>query len=143
MCPIRKPVSIRVSWRDPEAVYAQIARQIRESIAVGDLPPGELLPPVRSLASDLGVNLNTVARAYRVLEGEGFLTIRDRSGAEVNAPASISPGDGEQALRASLRDVIIRMRQAGRSADDLQRIVTEEIESLASCDRSRGKGRGS
>jgi DNA-binding transcriptional regulator YhcF (GntR family) len=113
MCPIRKQVSIRV------------------------------LPPVRSLASDLGVNLNTVARAYRVLEGEGFLTIRDRSGAEVNAPASVSPGDGEQELRASLRDVIIRMRQAGRSADDLRRIVTEEIESLASCDRSRGKERGS
>ena len=54
-------------------VYEQVADQIRRLVASGRLNPGTSLPSVRQLASDLGVNLNTVARAYRVLEGEGFL----------------------------------------------------------------------
>ena len=141
MTPVAKRITIRVRWRDEEAVYSQIARQIRESIASGDLPPGELLPPVRSIASDLGVNLNTVARAYRVLEEEGFLTIRNRSGAEVNAPASVAPGDSEKQLRASLRELLIRMRQAGLSADDLQRIVMREVVSLTGDARASTKRR--
>ena len=138
-----KPITIRVSWRGAEAVYAQIARQIRERIAAGDLPVGQLLPPVRSLASDLGVNLNTVARAYRVLEEEGFLVIRSRSGAEVKAPASNLPEDGVEELRASLRELMIRARQAGLSADELRRIAREEARSLPAYDRSAAKRRRS
>jgi DNA-binding transcriptional regulator YhcF (GntR family) len=71
---------------DPESAYQQIARQIRSHIVAGDLAPGTILPGVRTLASDLGVNINTVARAYRVLEEQGFARIRDRSGVEVLAP---------------------------------------------------------
>ena len=70
-----------------EPVYAQVAHQIRQLIASGSLVPGTTLPSVRRLAGDLGVNLNTIARAYRMLEEEGFLIIRGRSGAKVAAPA--------------------------------------------------------
>ena len=80
--------TLTLDWATGEPVYEQIARQIRTRIAAGDLPPGHALPPVRTLASDLGVNLNTVARAYRQLEEQGFVLIRDRSGAEVAAPAA-------------------------------------------------------
>ena len=76
-----------------EPVYEQIARQIRESVAAGELPAGTPLPTVRVMASDLGVNLNTVARAYWLLEEEGFVRIRDRSGVEVAAPARKDAGD--------------------------------------------------
>lgn len=70
-----------------EPVYAQVAHQLRQLIASGALSPGMTLPSVRGLAGDLGVNLNTIARAYRLLEGEGFLVILGRSGVKVAAPA--------------------------------------------------------
>ncbi len=65
-----------------EPVYEQIARPIRKLIASGELAAGMPLPTVRTLASDLGINLNTVARAYWRLEEEGFIQIHNRSGAE-------------------------------------------------------------
>ncbi len=114
-----------------EPVYEQIARQVRDCIASGDLSPGARLPTVRVLASDLGVNLNTVARAYWLLEEEGFIHIRDRSGAEVLAPASRPVAD-RQRLRQDLRRTLARMYQAGLSRKELQRAAECEIASLAS-----------
>jgi DNA-binding transcriptional regulator YhcF (GntR family) len=104
-------------------VYEQIAGQIRDRIAAGELHPGDPLPSVRTLASDLGVNLNTVARAYRLLEEQGFLRIRDRSGAEVAAPAVTPDAAARERLAAELRDVVVRMRQAGFAATELHRLV--------------------
>jgi GntR family transcriptional regulator len=113
-----------------EPVYEQIARQIRECVASGELPPGTPLPTVRVLASDLGVNLNTVARAYWLLEEDGFVRIRDRSGAEVLAPARKPAADHESLLQ-ELRKALARMRQAGFSPEELQRLAEHEIASLA------------
>ena len=82
-----KMLTITIDRGLNEPVYAQVAHQVRQLIASGALSPGVTLPSVRRLAVDLGVNLNTVARAYRMLEEEGFLIIRGRSGAKVAAPA--------------------------------------------------------
>jgi len=112
-------------------VYEQIAAQIRERIAAGELPPGQALPPVRTLSSDLGVNLNTVARAYRLLEEQGFVRIRDRSGAEVSAPAVHPDAAARERLAAELRDVVMRMRQAGIGAAELRRLLEAAIPSAA------------
>jgi GntR family transcriptional regulator len=54
------PLTVVVERSSDESVYEQIARQVRFAIASGGLEPGFVLPPVRTLASDLGVNLNTV-----------------------------------------------------------------------------------
>ncbi len=112
-----------------EPVYEQIARQIGASVAAGELPAGTPLPTVRVLASDLGVNLNTVARAYWLLEEEGFVRIRDRSGAEVAAPARKPAGDRAK-LCQELRRVLARLRQAGLSTDELRRLAEREIAAL-------------
>jgi len=112
-----------------EPVYEQIARQIRESVAAGELPAGTPLPTVRVMASDLGVNLNTVARAYWLLEEEGFVRIRDRSGVEVAAPARKDAGDHAK-LYQELRGVLARLHQAGLSSDELHRLAEREIASL-------------
>ena len=120
-----------------EPVYAQIARQIRDWIATGRLSPGALVPPVRVLASDLGVNLNTVARAYRALEEGGFLAIRDRAGARVTAPAAVPQEGHARTLREDLREVLVRMRQAGISSREMRRLLSREIGWMSR--RSRGK----
>jgi GntR family transcriptional regulator len=118
---------IVVDWGADEPVYAQIARQIRVLIASGELPAGSVLPSVRSIASDLGVNLNTVARAYRMLEEERFVEIRDRAGVTVAPPSRKAEGLVIERLIEDLGSVLARMRQAGLSNSELRRRVEKEL----------------
>jgi len=110
-----------------DSVYEQVAGQLRQLIASGTLVPGTPLPSVRQLASDLGVNLNTVARAYRLLKDEGFLTIKDRAGVSVAAP----PARVESTVKAELLDqlsvTVARLRQAGVTHDELLALVQREV----------------
>jgi GntR family transcriptional regulator len=122
---------VSVEWASGEPVYEQIARQIRAQVVAGELAVGAPLPPVRTLASDLGVNLNTVARAYRLLEQEGFVTIRHRSGAEVAAPAARPEASARDRLRGELRGVLARLRQAGVAPDEIRRMSDQEIAALS------------
>lgn len=116
-----------------EPAYRQVARQVREMIAYGKLAAGGRLPPVRTIASDLGVNLNTVARAYRVLEEEGFVLIRGRSKVEVAAPGSRRAKGSPQPpapLIEGLREILARLLQSGLGAEEVRRVVVTEIESM-------------
>ena len=113
-----------------EPVYAQVAHQLRQLIASGSLAPGLTLPSVRRLAGDLGVNLNTIARAYRMLEEEGFLIIRGRSGASVAAPAEQVEDSTHVKLVEELRTMLARFRQAGVTSDELLDFVQRELRAL-------------
>jgi GntR family transcriptional regulator len=110
---VETDATLTLDWTATEPVYEQIARQIRARIAAGELSAGAALPAVRTLASDLGVNLNTVARAYRLLEEQGFLVIRDRAGAVVAAPAAVPDPASLERLRHDLSQVLLQLRQAG------------------------------
>ena len=70
--------------------YAQLLDQIATMIRSGVLAPGSRLPTIRHLANDLGVAVNTVARAYRELELEGLAAPRGRHGTVVTAPAKVT-----------------------------------------------------
>jgi len=121
--------------RDLETpVYSQVAHQVRQLIAAGALTPGSTLPSVRRLAGDLGVNLNTVARAYRLLEEEGFLDIRGRSGVKVAPPAENVGASAHAALLDELRVTLARFRQAGVTKEELVDVVSQEVRGLT--DRS-------
>ncbi len=113
-----------------EPAYEQVARQVRDAIATGALRPHEILPGVRGLASDLGVNLNTIARAYRLLEEQGFVQIRDRSGVEVAGPARRPPADATAGLREELWHVLLRLRQAGVPPAGIRREIDRQLEKL-------------
>ncbi len=124
------PLAIVIDRGRTEAAYEQIAAQIREAIATSALRPGMLLPGVRGLASDLGVNLNTVARAYRLLEEQGFVRIRDRSGVEVATPARQPRSEARAALDEELWTLLVRMRQAGITPAELRRRLTAMLDRL-------------
>jgi len=110
-----------------DPVYRQVADQIRRFVAAGDLEPGTPLPPVRRLARDLGVNLNTIARAYRMLEGEGFLEIRDRAGAVVAAPSPPADAETRERLLEELESTLARLGQAGMREDARARALLSEF----------------
>ena len=114
----------------PDPVYEQIASQLRQLIATGALSSGATLPSVRQLAGDLGVNLNTVARGYRLLEAEGFLSIRDRAGVTVAPPApEVEPAARAQLLQ-QIRSTLARLKQAGMPLDELLGLLRREVEAL-------------
>jgi DNA-binding transcriptional regulator YhcF (GntR family) len=118
--------------RDLETpVYSQVAHQVRQLIAAGALSPGTTLPSVRRLASDLGVNLNTIARAYRLLEDEGFLDIRGRSGVKVAPPAEKVRNSAHAELLEELRVTLARFRQAGVTKEELVDVVSREVRGLS------------
>ncbi|WP_405441867.1 aminotransferase class I/II-fold pyridoxal phosphate-dependent enzyme [Streptomyces avidinii] len=72
---------------------ADIAAGVEAGVASGALPPGSLLPPMRELAGDLGVNPNTVAAAYRTLRERGVIETDGRRGSRVRSRPSSTPRD--------------------------------------------------
>ena len=64
---------VHLDYRDARSIYTQIADQFRKQICAGVLAPGEKLPSVRELAAELAINPNTIQRAYRELEAEGWI----------------------------------------------------------------------
>ena len=64
---------IHLDYRDVRPIYAQIMDGLKEKIASGILQPGDRLPSVRELATELAINPNTIQRSYRQLEAEGWI----------------------------------------------------------------------
>lgn len=80
-------MNIVIHANAPEPVYEQIVRQIHEAVKSGRMKPGTPLPTVRQLASDLVINRNTVARAYRILEDQGVILTAGRKGTFIRQDA--------------------------------------------------------
>ncbi len=77
---------INIDERAPEAIFQQIVHQVKRLAATGALKPDDPLPSIRELAVRLGVNPNTVARGYRILEEDGLIQVRRGIGAFVASP---------------------------------------------------------
>jgi GntR family transcriptional regulator len=103
-------------------IYQQIIQQIKALVAAGRLAPGEELPPIRTLALQLTVNPNTVARAYRELAEAGVLTNRRTAGTYVAAEAA--PLAREQCLDALSEQADALLAEARRLNIDLEDLLT-------------------
>jgi GntR family transcriptional regulator len=71
---------IALDHRSGVPIYVQIVEQVRQRVSTGELRPGDQLPTVRQMASDLRVNFNTVARAYRLLDEAGLISTQQGRG---------------------------------------------------------------
>lgn len=103
------------------AVAAALADAVRDAVAAGHLARGDRLPPVRTLAGELGLAPNTVARAYRDLEAGGLLEGRGRAGTFVAAAADERAERARAAARAFADEVLGRLRFTPEEALDLLR----------------------
>lgn len=65
---------ININFRDPRPIYEQVKDSFRQLIISEVLPAGYKMPSVRELASQLTINPNTIQRAYRELENEGYIS---------------------------------------------------------------------
>lgn len=119
---------ITIDELDRRPIYRQVADEIKGLIARGELSEGMALPPVRQVAADLGVNLNTIAAAYRELQKQGLLKVRHGSGAFVSARRVAQQNDAE--LRKALRASLAHLALAGLPRTEIVEIVNEEIRQL-------------
>lgn len=90
-------MDITIDPESPNPPYEQVRLQIAALAAGGALPAGTRLPPVRALAADLGLAVNTVARAYRELETAGLVETRGRHGTVITARAAGTSLQAQQA----------------------------------------------
>lgn len=103
-----------------EPPFEQVRRQVAAGAADGSLPPGHKLPTVRQLAADLGLAVNTVARAYRELEADGVIETHGRRGTFVAAVVAV-----DEDTRASAARYVADARRAGLSRDQALRLVED------------------
>jgi len=103
-------------------IYLQIINQVKYLVASGRLTPGDELPPIRTLAEQLLVNPNTVARAYRELETAGIVT--SRVGAGTYLTDQVSPLARRERLRILTEDVDALLAQASQLGFEVEEIVT-------------------
>ncbi len=110
-------------------IYQQLAQQIREAMARGELQSEEALPSVRQLSRDLVVNPNTVARAYTELEREGLLISRPGRGIFVaQARNELTRAARERRLTEHLDRWLTEAVHLGFSAREVLALVTRRIE---------------
>jgi GntR family transcriptional regulator len=119
---------VTVDERDARPLYQQLVEEIKTLIARGELEEGTLLPPVRQVASDLGVNLNTVAFAYRRLQKEGLIRVRHGSGAVVISQTLKDKPDDR--LRAQLRTALTQLILSGLKPPEIKTLINEELDEL-------------
>lgn len=83
---------VNLDFESKKPIYIQLQEQLIAGIAKKDIQPGELLPSVRRLASDIGINLHTVRKAYQHLELDGYIVIHRQKGVVVNPDRTV-PAD--------------------------------------------------
>jgi GntR family transcriptional regulator len=118
-------------------VYLQLIEQVKHAIDVGALSPGDQLPAIRRVAEDLVINPNTVAKAYRELEHEGVIELRQGSGAFVSENGRASRVARVQTAQPVLQAALERLTAAGLTPEEIRRLFEAELLRLADRPRTR------
>ena len=117
---------MHLDHRDPRPIYAQIMDHYREQITLGILRSGERLPSVRELAVELSINPNTIQRAYRQLELEGWIATVPGKGCFVCGSSMALARERERHLRV-LDEAAAALTALGMTREELAaRIMKEE-----------------
>jgi GntR family transcriptional regulator len=111
-----------------QPLYLQLMEQIRHATESGALRDGDQLPGIRTLAEDLVVSPNTVAKAYSELEHEGLLEVRHGTGAFVSLNRrSKSLADHVSQARQRVGRLIDELRSEGLHDDEIRRVFEAEL----------------
>lgn len=134
-------MDFQINFRSGIPIYTQVADQVRQKLAAGELKPGDQLPTVRQLATDLRVNFNTIARAYRILDEAGLISTQQGRGTYIWEPpdsnslhrlrqesldnlarhflaAAARLGAGPDEVENTIRPQLDRWRETGVTPDD-------------------------
>ena len=116
---------IATNYRDPRPIYEQIQAELRRLMLTGALPPGSRLPSVRELAGQLAINPNTIQRAYRELELDGYILSVAGKGSFVAQIDQLAEQQKKQAV-AAFCTAAQRLRALGLSGEELASLLAQE-----------------
>jgi GntR family transcriptional regulator len=120
-------ITLRIDTKSGVPPYLQIAHQIRHALVARVLKPGDQLPTVKEVVTQLAINPNTVFKAYRELEHEGLVEGRPGAGTFVlRPPPGPTPGD-HAALARGLARWVQRARAAGLDDTSIESLVRETL----------------
>jgi GntR family transcriptional regulator len=122
-------MNLEIDFRSGIPIYLQVVERIKERLAAGLLKPGDQLPTVRSLAQELRVNFNTIARAYRIMDESGIISTQQGRGTYIlEVP---SPEVAESIRRQALQDLTQRFIQdaerLGASTEELDDVWNKQV----------------
>ena len=109
---------ISLNYRDARPIYERVRDGLRHLVVTGAIAQGERLPSVRALAASLAINPNTIQRAYRELEAEGFIYSIAGKGSFAAALSDVADSRRESLL-ASFDEAAVELLRLGMSADAL------------------------
>ena len=116
-------INLTVDSTSPVPPYEQVRAQLAAQITTGELAAGTRLPPVRRLADDLGLAVNTVARSYRELEAAGLVETRGRGGTVVTSGGNRA----RERLRVEAERYADLVREVGVDREEAVRIIRGAI----------------
>ena len=124
---------INVNFRDPRPIYEQVKEGFRQLILSGALAADDKMPSVRELAGSLAINPNTIQRAYRELEAEGYICSVPGKGSFV-LERSAAAAARKQELLETLDTCLQELRLLGVTGEEL----SEHVRGGESHDQSTG-----
>ncbi len=119
---------ISLNYRDARPIYEQIKNGLKRLIVTGALKEGDKLPSVRSLATELAINPNTIQKAYNELENEGYIYSVPGKGSFASGDARTDERRKEE-LKHRSRELAAALRYLGTSQQELMELLKEGKES--------------
>ncbi len=114
---------IEIDFNSDEALYLQLRNQIILGIATSRFREGDVLPSVRQLADNIGINMHTVNKAYAVLKQEGFVKVDRRRGAVISIDADRVETIKE--LRKELKVILAKVSCKNISREEVHALIDE------------------
>jgi GntR family transcriptional regulator len=133
-----KKLILQIDFRSGLPIYAQIVNQVHALVASGILEPGDQLPTVRALAEELRVNFNTVARAYRLLDEERFISTQQGRGTYITEipPPKVSEKFRREALEEVTQRYISEAMRLEFSKSEIKQMVSDQLKAWKEADES-------
>ena len=126
-----KKLTLHLDFHSGLPIYTQIVNQIQSQLANRILKPGDQLPTVRALASELGVNFNTVARAYRILDEARIISTQQGRGTYITEipPPEVTERLRQESLEALTQRFINEASRLGFSGREISQMVRDSLKS--------------
>ena len=119
---------IEIDFSSDEAIYQQLCNQIIQGIAMSRLAKGEVLPSVRQMAHEIGINMHTVNKAYTILKQEGYVKVDRRRGAVIALDENRQRA--MDSIRKSLRLTLAEAKCRNISREEVMDIVRDIYDSF-------------
>ncbi len=119
-------------------LYVQLMEQVKHAVEIGALRPGDQLPTIRALAQELVMNSNTVVRAYRELEHEGIVELRQGLGAFISSSVS-ARGKVMRQAQSIVESAIERLQSLGVTEPEIRRLFESELAATQATNPGRRK----